>query len=88
MRSSLDRQISVKEYVALRNKMLLKRDPKEFKKFAKEFNQPYPRSLSVLEQSMHMAITAAMGLPKKFRQESKDWLSARGMKSLDDGDLK
>ena len=35
----------------------------------------------------HKSITAAQGLPKGYRQKSKDWLTVRGYQSLDDGDL-
>lgn len=41
----------------------------------------------VFWKSVHMAITAANDLPIEFRRTSKAWLTERGAKSLDDGDL-
>jgi hypothetical protein len=41
----------------------------------------------VLEITWHKSITAALALPKAYRQKSKEWLTVRGYQSLDDGDL-
>lgn len=38
--------------------------------------------------SIHKAITGLTSLPLEFRQKSKDWLTANGLRSHDDGDLK
>lgn len=39
------------------------------------------------EVGMHKARTACLSLPREARMLSKRWLSERGYKSMDDGDL-
>jgi hypothetical protein len=36
---------------------------------------------------MHTAITASQTLPLEYRKQSKAWLDARGLHSLDDGEV-
>jgi hypothetical protein len=88
MRSSTDPHFKIQEFVKERNKVLLKGDLNELRKFMKKHKMPFIRDNITLRVTLHKSITAAQGLPKEYRQLSKDWLSARGYTSLDDGDLK
>lgn len=47
-----------------------------------------PDDMTVFWGAIHKAITGSTDLPVEFRQASKDWLTARGWKSFDDGELK
>lgn len=87
MRKSTDPRIRLAEFVKERNYILLYRDPNALKQFLKDRGLPVPKNKAVLEMTWHKSITAAMSLPKEYRQKSKNWLTARGYHSLDDGDL-
>ena len=88
MRYSTDPKITLQQYLEQRNQVLLKGDLEGLRKFLVAKKLPCPRSKSMLEVTLHKSITAAMALPKEYRQRSKNWLTQRGLKSLDDGDLK
>jgi hypothetical protein len=89
MRSSTDQHtLRIQEYVRQRNKLLLKGNPDDLRQWMRERKIPVPRSKDEMLVVMHKSITAALSLPKEYRQRSKDWLSVRNLKSLDDGDLK
>jgi len=87
MRSSTDPRITIREFNERRNKLLLAHDLEGLKKFLKERKMPYPRDRATMLVTMHKSITAVVSLPKAFRQASKNWLTHRGLQSLDDGDL-
>jgi len=87
MRSSTDHHLTIREFNEKRNKLLLAHDLEGLRKFLKERKMPYPRDNATMRVTMHKSITAVQSLPKEFRQKSKDWLTNRGLTSLDDGDL-
>jgi hypothetical protein len=87
MKQSTDPRIVLQEFVRERNHVLLHQGPKELKAFMQRHNLPVPKNKNTLEITWHKSITAAVGLPREYRQKSKDWLKARGYRSLDDGDL-
>jgi hypothetical protein len=87
MRRSTDPPFNAKEFVAERNRVLRHGTPAELKEFMRARDLPVPKNKHVLLLTWHKSITAAHSLDKEYRQKSKDWLSARGHHSLDDGDL-
>jgi hypothetical protein len=88
MRSSINRPIeSIEEFVKLRDYILRYRSPNDLKQFLKDRDMPIPKNKEVLLITWHKSITAAVRLDRRYRQLSKDWLTARGYDSLDDGDL-
>jgi hypothetical protein len=88
MRQSTNRHIeTTEEFVKLRNFILRYRSPNDLKQFLKDRDMPVPKNKEVLEITWHKSITAAVGLDRRYRQLSKDWLTAHGHESLDDGDL-
>jgi hypothetical protein len=78
---------SLKEYVRARNHVLRYQSPKDLKQFMLDRNMPVPRNKEVLDILWHKSITAATSLDREYRRKSKEWLTARGHGSLDDGDL-
>jgi hypothetical protein len=81
---------SVDDFVKERNEVLLRADLDEVIAFQKKHNpgsgwEVAPRE--VHEVGMHKAITAVLNLPRSHRMKSKRWLTERGYKSFDDGDL-
>ena len=77
----------LKQYIKERDKMLLKRDVGELRKFIldHQYNMnPFMRlsmleaSDDVLEITLHKMIVHCANLPFEFRQESADWLLDRG----------
>lgn len=87
MRSSTDPVMTLQEFNEKRNKLLLAYDREGLRRFLRSRKMPYPRDNLTMEITMHKSITAVLTLPKAFRQKSKDWLTERGLQSLDDGDL-
>src|SRR5579864_1185898 len=88
MRLSTNRHIeTAEEFVKLRNFILRFRSPNDLKQFLKDRNMPIPKNKEALEVLWHKSITAAVGLDRRYRLRSKDWLTAHGYESLDDGDL-
>lgn len=74
-------------YVKERDKMLLKRDVNEFRKFVKNHEELYEKeylerfekaSDEILEITLHKMIASVTSLPKKLVQESILWLLERG----------
>lgn len=77
-------------FVKERNEVLLRADLDEVAAFQKKHNpdmdwDAVPRHIQ--EVGMHKAITAVSHLPRPHRMKSKRWLTERGYKSFDDGDL-
>lgn len=71
-----------------RNEALLSMDEAKIRAMVKKFNGiDMPSNPIVFWGSVHKAITGNLGLPLEFRKTSKAWLDAKGLKSLDDGDL-
>jgi hypothetical protein len=53
---------------------------------ARKRGKPFPNR-DMAEVTLHKARTAATSLPLELRRASKQWLSARGYHSLDDGEV-
>ena len=87
MRSSTDPRMALREFVLERNHILLRGTPDDLKLFLRKRKMPVPKNKEVLVITWHKSITAAMDLPRDYRQMSKDWLDVRGYTSLDVGDL-
>jgi hypothetical protein len=87
MRRSTDLHMSIREFNEKRNKLLMAHDLEGLRKFLRERKMPCPKDNMTMLVTMHKSITAVLSLPKEFRQRSKDWLTQRGLQSLDDGDL-
>src|SRR5262245_9950806 len=52
-----------------------------------DYNRMFNARDEVFWASVHKARTAATSLPLEARHASKTWLSARGLSSMDDGEL-
>lgn len=76
-------------FVAERNEMLLSGDVDRLMAFHAKHNPGLPPMTNriVAEITLHKSRTAAKGLPMEARLQSKRWLTERGYKSWDDGDL-
>ena len=83
-------EAEIKAFVKERDEMLLACDIDRMMAFHAKHNPSRPgfRSREVAEAALHKARTAARTLPIEERVASKRWLAARGMSSMDDGDLK
>lgn len=77
----------MKTFIKERNAALERGDVKEVIALMAKHGLPTPSSLAVAEAMMHKVRTAVPALPMPLRLESKRWLTARGLHSLDDGDL-
>lgn len=79
-----------KEFLKERDEVLRSLNIEKVRAFYEKWNQtPGLRTppREVQEIGMHKARTACLSLTKEERQFSKDWLTERGYRSLDDGDL-
>ena len=82
-------EAEIKAFVKERDEMLIAGDIDRMMAFHAKHNPgrtPFPNR-EVAEISLHKARTGALSLPIEVRLESKRWLSERGYRSLDDGDL-
>jgi hypothetical protein len=79
--------MSIEQYTQLRDAMLLKRNPDALIAFLRRHRLPVPSSRASAEVALHKSITGVQSLPLQIRQASKQWLTARGYYSLDDGEL-
>ncbi len=79
--------ISAEKYAKERDKMLLKRDINELRKFVNKNKKLYRKeyikafnaaSDEIIEITMHKMIVHCINLPFNFRQESADWLIEKG----------
>ena len=77
----------VNKYVKERDKMLLKRDVNELRKFVKRFEEYYEKDYlerfekatdEILEITLHKMIANVTSLPRDFVLESVQWLIERG----------
>jgi hypothetical protein len=78
---------SLEEFKRERNAALLSLDENRIRAYASKYGIVIPNDPDLFWASVHKAITADMELPLVNRQASKDWLTARKLHSLDDGDL-
>jgi len=79
----------VRAFVKERDEVLLSDDLGRVWAFMRKYNPalPEPSSREVMEIALHKARTGALSLPVELRRASKKWLTERGYKSFDDGDL-
>jgi hypothetical protein len=77
----------IKQYRAALDRVLLTASPTKLKAFTRQHRMPLPSSEASLEATMHKTITASRSLPLYYRKRSKAWLDARGLHSLDDGEV-
>lgn len=80
----------LKPYLAELHEVLLTGDLDRVEAFRRRHHPRHtpPRSRHTVEAGMHKARTALRSLPLDVRLESKRWLTERGMRSLDEGELK
>lgn len=82
--------LSMATFVAERDQALLSLDRAKIlaygDKWGVNFNR-VPGEEHLFWASVHMARTGAKSLPLEARVESKRWLTERGLRSLDDGDV-
>lgn len=82
-------EAEIKAFVKERDEMLCACDIDRMIAFHDKYNPsspPFPNR-EIAESALHKARTAAKSLPVEHRTSSKRWLSLRGMRSMDDGDL-
>lgn len=76
---------------AERDEALLSMDREKILAYGDKWGADFRRFLPNREQwfwaSVHIARTGAKSLPMEERVKSKQWLEARGLKSIDDGDV-
>lgn len=82
----------LEQFKADRKDALLSLDKAKILAYLEKYDSPANATLTttrdeIFWKAVHMAITGAMDLPIEFRRKSKAWLTERGLKSLDDGDL-
>jgi len=84
-----DLEDQIKAFVKERDEMLLANDVDKAIEFHKKHNphRPPPSGREMAEIGLHKARTAARSLPIEERKKSKNWLTARGYNSLDEGDI-
>lgn len=79
---------TLEEFKSARNTALLSLDEFIIRDFFEKFNNhKLPDDPEIFWGSIHKAITGCTDLPFEFRKESKAYLDAKGLRSLDDGDL-
>lgn len=71
-----------------RNEALMSLDEHRIRAMARKWNKiEMPTDMNVFWGSVHKAITGCLDMPLHVRQNSKAYLDATGLRSLDDGDL-
>lgn len=78
---------TLEEWKADRREALMSLDKTKILAYFKKYDITPPEKEIVFWGAVHKAVTGATDLPLKHRRASKDWLTKRGFKSLDDGDL-
>jgi hypothetical protein len=72
-----------------RNEALLSMDEEKIRAMVRKWNGiEMPDDPYVFLAAVHKAITGQMDLPIELRRKSYAWLTERGLRSLDDGDLR
>lgn len=80
--------MDIKQFVKERDEALLSMDENKIRAhFLKWNKKELPKDLEVFWMTIHKARTGATSLPMAERQKSKQWLSEKGLHSLDDGDI-
>ena len=74
-------------FVAERDAAYLSMDESRIRAYMTKHGVPAPANPETFWISVHMTRTGAKSLPIEARRESKRWLSERGYRSMDDGEL-
>lgn len=85
-----DFEKTMKEFVADRDAALLSMDKAQLIAYGNKWGVNWklvPGKKEWFWVSVHMARTGAKTLPMEARIESKRWLTERGLRSMDDGDV-
>jgi hypothetical protein len=82
-----DYRQSLLQYLKERDHILLTGTPHDLLALIRKYSLHIPSSPEVLEMTFHKTITGVKSLPIEHRRKSKAWLTARGLHSLDDGEL-
>lgn len=81
-------QEEIAAYNKATNEAWLSMDEEKIREVNRQFNgSELPKDPEIFWGAIHKAITGRTSLPIEFRRKSKAWLDARGLHSLDDGDL-
>lgn len=76
------------QFVAEGNAAMLSLDEQKIRAFVRKWNgKELPADPETFWGAIHKAITGRISLPIEFRRQSKAYLTARGLRSHDDGDL-
>lgn len=75
------------QFIKDRDKALLSLEKNKILAYCAKYGVSMPSNDASFWIGVHKAITGNVGLPLEFRKKSKQWLSKRGYKSLDDGEL-
>jgi hypothetical protein len=76
------------QFLTDRREALLSLDKEKISNYMLKYGTQPPKDEDIFWMSVHKARTALKELPLDARQKSKDWLTERGYRSFDDGDLK
>ena len=82
--------LQTRTYEDGRDSVLLTLDEASIRRYFAEWNNgvdDLPRDREAFWKQIHQAITLLSSLPSSFRRRSKNWLSARGYPSLDEGQI-
>ena len=85
-----DFEKEMKQFLADRDAALLSMDKEQLIAYGNKWGVNWklvPGKEEWFWVSVHMARTGATSLPRAERIKSKEWLTARGLRSMDDGDL-
>lgn len=88
MRTLEEIKAELAEFNRERDEALLSMDEEKIRAMVRKWNgTEMLANAEIFWGSVHKAITGAGTLPIEVRRKSKAWLDARGLRSLDDGDL-
>lgn len=83
-----EEQKQVAQFNKERNEALLSMDEQRIRAFVMKWNGTImPSNPISFWGAVHKCITGVKTLPIEFRRESFKWLTKRGYRTLDDGDL-
>ena len=78
---------NMQQFVADRREALLSMDREIIEAYMRKYGVRIPNDEEVFWIMIHKARTGATDLSMAARITSKQWLSERGMRSMDDGDV-
>jgi hypothetical protein len=80
--------LEIAEFNRERNEAFLSLDEQKIRIHQRKWNgKEMSNDMRIFWASVHKAITGVQSLPTEFRKQSKAWLDARSLKSLDYGEL-